>query len=146
MDARLLIHLALKAAALFHRIRQLAETVRQLNAADIKLEALGDTGIVGCRTREGRFDDGALAVGGWRRRFVGFDGVLLPSARRAMGRMQAEAQDLQAEGIVGVSLKEQSHGWGSHVIEFFALGTAIIGGENRDAKIEPPTPVLDLSN
>jgi uncharacterized protein YbjQ (UPF0145 family) len=63
----------------------------------------------------------------------------------AMQRMQTEAQALQAEGIVGVSLSEKSHGWGSHVIEFFALGTAIV--RSGDAtRIEPPTPVLDLND
>ena len=62
-----------------------------------------------------------------------------------MQRMQTEAQDLAAEGIVGVSLSERSHGWGSHVIEFFAIGTAIIPSEER-GEIEPPIPVLDLND
>jgi hypothetical protein len=62
-----------------------------------------------------------------------------------MQRMQTEAQELAAEGIVGVSLSERSHGWGSHVIEFFALGTAIVStGEEK--KIEPPVTVLDLND
>jgi uncharacterized protein YbjQ (UPF0145 family) len=61
-----------------------------------------------------------------------------------MERMQAEAEAVNAEGIVGVQLSERSHGWGSHVIEFFAIGTAIVPyAEER--QIEPPTPVLDLS-
>ena len=42
-------------------------------------------------------------------------------------------------------LEEKSHGWGSHTIEFFAIGTAIIESEGHDGQIEPPTPVLDLS-
>jgi uncharacterized protein YbjQ (UPF0145 family) len=63
----------------------------------------------------------------------------------AMERMQSEAQQLQAEGIVGVQLKETSHGWGSHTIEFFAVGTAIVPREGETEAIEPPTPVLDLS-
>jgi hypothetical protein len=46
---------------------------------------------------------------------------------------------------VGVSLREESHGWGSHVIEFFAVGTAIIPSEAHEGAIEAPTPVLDLS-
>jgi Putative heavy-metal-binding len=62
-----------------------------------------------------------------------------------MQRMQTEAQELQAEGIVGVSLTERSHGWGSHVIEFFALGTAIVPTDAR-AKIEAPITVLDLND
>ena len=64
----------------------------------------------------------------------------------AMERMQSEAQELQARGIVGVDLQEKSHGWGSHTIEFFAIGTAIVEIEGHDGEIEPPTPVLDLSN
>ena len=34
--------------------------------------------------------------------------------------------EVGAEGIVGVQLHERNHGWGSHVIEFFAVGTAIV--------------------
>ena len=51
----------------------------------------------------------------------------------AMQRMQTEAQELQAEGIVGVSLTEKSHGWGSHVIEFFAIGTAIVPADAQSS-------------
>jgi hypothetical protein len=61
--------------------------------------------------------------------------------------MQTEAKELAAEGIVGVSLTERTHGWGSHVIEFFALGTAIIRSEDADGSaIEPPVTVLDLND
>jgi len=42
-----------------------------------------------------------------------------------MTRMQDEALRLGAEGIVGVHLEEKSHFWGSHVIEFLAVGTAV---------------------
>ena len=42
-----------------------------------------------------------------------------------MDRMQHEATELGAEGIVGVQLIEKSHFWGSHVIEFLAIGTAV---------------------
>lgn len=63
----------------------------------------------------------------------------------AMERMQSEAQELQSKGIVGVDLQEKSHGWGSHTIEFFAIGTAIVVAEDHDGSIDPPTPVLDLS-
>jgi uncharacterized protein YbjQ (UPF0145 family) len=64
----------------------------------------------------------------------------------AMERMQSEASELQAKGIVGVDLQEKSHGWGSHTIEFFAIGTAIVAAEDHEGAIEPPTPVLDLSS
>jgi hypothetical protein len=52
--------------------------------------------------------------------------ALYDARELAMERMQAEALEAKAEGIVGVDLHERSHGWGSHVIEFFAIGTAII--------------------
>ncbi len=63
----------------------------------------------------------------------------------AMTRMQTEAQTLQAKGIVGVDLQEKSHGWSSHIIEFFAIGTAIVGIEGAQG-IGTPTPVLDLND
>ena len=61
-----------------------------------------------------------------------FTQALYDARELAMERMQAEAKQLQAEGIVGVQLHERSHGWGSHVIEFFAVGTAItpVAGEH----------------
>ncbi len=71
--------------------------------------------------------------------------ALYDARELAMERMQSEAQEIGAEGIVGVQLQEKSHGWGSHTIEFFAIGTGIIPSETPDGGIEPPTPVLDLS-
>src|ERR1700683_2545272 len=73
--------------------------------------------------------------------------ALYDARELAMQRMQPEAKELAAEGIVGVSLTERTHGWGSHMIEFFALGTAIIRSEDGDvSEIEPPIPVLDLND
>jgi uncharacterized protein YbjQ (UPF0145 family) len=54
-----------------------------------------------------------------------FTQALYEARELAMERMQAEAIALGAEGIVGVQLIEKSHSWGSHVIEFFAIGTAV---------------------
>jgi uncharacterized protein YbjQ (UPF0145 family) len=73
-----------------------------------------------------------------------FTQALYDARELAMERMQSEAEELQAEGIVGVQLREGSHGWGSHVIEFFAVGTAIVPYE-EERTIPAPTPVLDLS-
>ena len=48
------------------------------------------------------------------------------SARElAMGRMQAEAERLNADGVVGVNLRLQSYVWGQDVLEFVATGTAV---------------------
>lgn len=60
----------------------------------------------------------------------------------AMERMQAEAESLQAEGIVGVDIHEGSYGWSPSVIEFFVVGTAIVP-IRADHHI--PTPQLVLS-
>ena len=73
-----------------------------------------------------------------------FTQALYDARELAMERMQAEAEAIKAEGIVGVQLTERSHGWGSHVIEFFALGTAIVPYD-EPRQIAAPTPVLDLS-
>ena len=43
----------------------------------------------------------------------------------AMSRMQAEAEHLGADGIVGVQLKMQQYVWGQDVLEFLATGTAV---------------------
>jgi uncharacterized protein YbjQ (UPF0145 family) len=43
----------------------------------------------------------------------------------AMSRMQAEADHLDADGIVGVQLKMQMYAWGHEVLEFVATGTAV---------------------
>jgi uncharacterized protein YbjQ (UPF0145 family) len=71
--------------------------------------------------------------------------ALYEARELAMERMQAEAQALSAKGIVGVDLQEKSHGWDSHIIEFFAIGTAIVETDGpRD--LPTPTPVLDLND
>jgi uncharacterized protein YbjQ (UPF0145 family) len=53
----------------------------------------------------------------------------------AMARMQAEAEHLGADGIVGVQLKMQQYVWGQDVLEFLATGTAVkavgAGGAHR---------------
>ena len=62
-----------------------------------------------------------------------------------MSRMQAEAEELHAEGIVGVQLRQHSHAWGSHTTEFFAIGTAV-RPLRADHVIERPTMVLSLDS
>lgn len=54
-----------------------------------------------------------------------FTQALYEARELAMVRMQDEASALGAEGVVGVQLIEKSHFWGSHVIEFLAIGTAV---------------------
>jgi uncharacterized protein YbjQ (UPF0145 family) len=86
-----------------------------------------------------------VAQAGRNTELPNFTQALYDAREVAMQRMQTEAEDLQAEGIVGVSLSEQSHGWGSHMIEFFALGTAIIA-TGEQTTLASPVPVLDLND
>ena len=72
-----------------------------------------------------------------------FTQALYEARELAMERLQSEADELQAEGIVGARIIERSHGWGSHVIEFFAIGTAVISVSD-DHQIERPALVLPL--
>jgi uncharacterized protein YbjQ (UPF0145 family) len=72
-----------------------------------------------------------------------FTQALYEARELAMERMQREADELQSEGIVGARIIERSHGWGSHVIEFFALGTAVVS-TSSDHQIEKPALVLPL--
>jgi uncharacterized protein YbjQ (UPF0145 family) len=70
--------------------------------------------------------------------------ALYEARELAMERMQAEADQLDAAGIVGARIVERSHGWGSHVIEFFAIGTAVVV-VSVDHEIETPALVLPLT-
>jgi uncharacterized protein YbjQ (UPF0145 family) len=72
-----------------------------------------------------------------------FTQALYEARELAMERMQKEADELQSEGIVGARIVERSHGWGSHVIEFFAIGTAVVS-TSSDHTIDRPALVLPL--
>ena len=72
-----------------------------------------------------------------------FTQALYEARELAMERMQTEADQLQSEGIVGARIIERSHGWGSHVIEFFAIGTAVVS-TTAEHEIDRPALVLPL--
>ncbi len=74
-----------------------------------------------------------------------FTQALYDARELAMSRMQAEAEGLAAEGIVGVQLRQHSHTWGSHTTEFFAIGTAVRPLRD-DHVIQTPTMVLSLDS
>src|SRR5260370_20596053 len=71
--------------------------------------------------------------------------ALYDSRELAMERMQAEALSLNAQGIVGAQIHEGNHGWGSHVIEFVAIGTAVIAIA-PDHEVPPPALSLLLND
>jgi uncharacterized protein YbjQ (UPF0145 family) len=72
-----------------------------------------------------------------------FTQALYDARELAMSRMQAEAEALDAEGIVAVQLRQHSHTWGSHTTEFFAIGTAV-RPLRADHVIDRPSMVLSL--
>ena len=76
---------------------------------------------------------------------VNFTQALYDARELAMERMQSEAQELGAHGIVAVQIQERNHGWGSHVIEFFSVGTGVVEAKPDEA-VPAPTLVLPLTD
>ncbi|HEY5223324.1 MAG TPA: heavy metal-binding domain-containing protein [Microbacteriaceae bacterium] len=74
-----------------------------------------------------------------------FTEALYDARELAMGRMQAEAEALNAEGIVGVQLLSLPHRWGGHTTEFFAIGSAV-RSLRHDHVIATPSLVLPLTD
>ena len=74
-----------------------------------------------------------------------FTEALYDARELAMSRMQAEAESLAAEGIVGVQLRSFGHRWGGHTTEFFAIGTAV-RPLRADHLIAKPQLVLPLTD
>jgi uncharacterized protein YbjQ (UPF0145 family) len=74
-----------------------------------------------------------------------FTGALYDARELAMGRIQAAAKALAAEGVVGMELRQHSHTWGGHTTEFLAVGTAV-RPLREDHEIDRPTMVLNLEH
>ena len=74
-----------------------------------------------------------------------FTEALYDARELAMSRMQAEAEQLGAEGIVGVQMLSNTHRWGGHTTEFFAIGTAV-RPLRPDHVINKPQLVLPLTD
>jgi uncharacterized protein YbjQ (UPF0145 family) len=71
--------------------------------------------------------------------------ALYDARELAMERMQSEAEELKAEGIVGVVVEETNHTWGPSVLEFSAVGTAVVA-ISEDHKIPKPSLVLTVND
>jgi uncharacterized protein YbjQ (UPF0145 family) len=87
----------------------------------------------------------ALSSLGQNTELPNFTQALYEARELAMTRMQDEANALSASGIVGVRLEEKSHQWGSHTIEFLALGTAVVKTSD-EITLPRPTTVISLDN
>ena len=71
-----------------------------------------------------------------------FTQAMYDARELAMERMQNEAKESGADGVVGVQLHEGSHNWQPHVIEFFAVGTAVKPIEDKALIPEPASPQI----
>jgi uncharacterized protein YbjQ (UPF0145 family) len=76
--------------------------------------------------------------------FTNFTQAIYEARELAMERMQKESSSLGAKGIVGVSIEKDSRSWGSHIIEFYAVGTAVVP-TSVENKIPPPGLMLSLN-
>lgn len=75
-----------------------------------------------------------------------FTQAMYTARELAMERMQNEAQTAKAEGVIGTDIQESSHRWQSHVIEFFAVGTAISPISHEEIRREDiPAPSFVLA-
>jgi uncharacterized protein YbjQ (UPF0145 family) len=90
----------------------------------------------------------AMGTIGQNVELTNFSQALYDAREIAMERMQAEAIEAGAEGVVGVDLHEGSHNWQPHVIEFFAVGTAVtpIAAERDASTIPDPQLVLSVNS
>ena len=67
--------------------------------------------------------------------------ALYEARELAMTRMQDETRGTGAQGIVGMRIEQASHVWGSHVIEFLAIGTTIAAGAAGHQRLDPTVVV-----
>jgi len=75
----------------------------------------------------------ALRQAGPNQEVIPFTQGVYDAREFALSRMQAEAADAKASGIVGVNVAVSNHVWGEHATEFLATGTATrrLGDEHR---------------
>ena len=86
-----------------------------------------------------------MANAGRNVELTNFSQALYDAREIAMERMQNEAMEVHAEGVVGVDLHEGSHNWKPHIIEFFAVGTAVVPISTEQDASTIPDPQLVLS-
>jgi uncharacterized protein YbjQ (UPF0145 family) len=89
----------------------------------------------------------ALRQTGQNQEMTTFTQGIYEARELALTRMQAEAAQARASGIVGVTVGVFNHVWGEHATEFLATGTAIrqLGEDHRLPDTSPkPTFTLGL--
>jgi uncharacterized protein YbjQ (UPF0145 family) len=91
----------------------------------------------------------ALRQTGQNQEMMQFTQGVYEARELALTRMQAEAAQAQATGIVGVTVDVKNHVWGEHATEFLATGTAVrrLAEEHRLPETSPkPTFTLGLDS
>ncbi len=91
----------------------------------------------------------SLRQAGRNQEMIQFTQGVYEARELALVRMQTEASQAQASGIVGVDIAVSNHVWGEHDTEFLATGTAIrrLSDEHRLPATTPkPTFTLGLDN
>jgi uncharacterized protein YbjQ (UPF0145 family) len=86
-----------------------------------------------------------LASAGQNVELENYTSAMYEAREIAIDRMQVEAEAAKAEGVVGVDIHEGSHGWQTHVIEFFAIGTAVLPLDQEIAPEKIADPIMVLS-
>ncbi len=81
----------------------------------------------------------ALRQAGQNQEMVQFTQGVYDARELALSRMQAEAMQAKAGGIVGVNVAVSNHVWGEHATEFLATGTSIrrLAAEHRLPETSP---------
>ncbi|HLI37002.1 MAG TPA: heavy metal-binding domain-containing protein [Streptosporangiaceae bacterium] len=87
----------------------------------------------------------AMRQTGQNQEMIQFTQGVYDARELALSRMQAEAADAGASGIVGVNVAVSNHVWGEHATEFLATGTAIrrLSDEHR-LPATSPKPAFTL--
>ena len=84
---------------------------------------------------------------GQNRELENFTQAMYDARELAMKRMQDEANNVGATGVVGMRLEEKSHQWGEHTIEFLSLGTAVARRAGSEGAAPPrPTTIITFDN
>src|SRR5271167_4361329 len=86
-----------------------------------------------------------LANAGRNVELENFTSAMYEAREIAIERMQQEASAAHAEGVVGLDIHEGSHVWKTHVIEFFAIGTAVLPLDQEIAPEKIADPIMVLS-
>jgi uncharacterized protein YbjQ (UPF0145 family) len=74
-----------------------------------------------------------------------YTSALYEARELAMTRMQDETRGTGAQGIVAMRIEQASHIWGSHIIEFLAIGTTVAVAQSGHQTLDP-TMVLPLND